>query len=449
MIEQLQKRLTLLLSAVSIFLLLFLLLFLFFFNRNSLYSGVKNALSSSVQGPMNHSVSENYPIYQIFISDNGEVLESFGEDYFLETDTEEKLVQDALSKIKGGKESFYSSMGGGKLQYYCEKDNSPEGFNTPEDFNSPEDFKPENGENTKTERMKPSYRIAVTDFSKEIKSIKRLSIVLIALFFILSTLIIILSRFFVRKSVRPVKEAMLSQRQFISDASHELKTPLTVIINNAGNLQKNMEKLFFQSGERLLASEDLLRQNIENNIAGIEEMSTRMKHLTESLLDLSRLENLQDRKEQFEKLSLSHIAEQECMYFEPLFFDKGRSLEYTIEEELYVLGIEEKIKELLSILLENALKYSVPNTTTELSLVKKKKLLVLGISNVIEKELSEEERKNLFKRFFRLDESHSGGKGYGLGLSIAKEIVTMHKGEIKVESEKKYIHFIVLLSWIR
>ena len=113
MIEQLQKRLTLLLSAVSIFLLLFLLLFLFFFNRNSLYSGVKNALSSSVQGPMKHSVSENYPIYQIFISDNGEVLENFGEDYFLETDTEEKLVQDALSKIKGGKESFYSSMGGG------------------------------------------------------------------------------------------------------------------------------------------------------------------------------------------------------------------------------------------------------------------------------------------------------------------------------------------------
>lgn len=163
-----------------------------------------------------------------------------------------------------------------------------------------------------------------TDFSKEIKSIERLSIVLIALFFLLSTLIIILSRFFVRKSVRPVKEAMLSQRQFISDASHELKTPLTVIINNAGNLQKNMEKLFFQSGERLLVSEELLRQNIENNIAGIEEMSTRMKHLTESLLDLSRLENLQDRKEQFEKLSLSHIAEQECMYFEPLFFDKGR-----------------------------------------------------------------------------------------------------------------------------
>lgn len=296
--------------------------------------------------------------------------------------------------------------------------------------------------------MKPSYRIAVTDFSKEIKSIKRLSIVLIALFFLLSTLIIILSRFFVRKSVRPVKEAMLSQRQFISDASHELKTPLTVIINNAGNLQKNMEKLFFQSGERLLVSEELLRQNIENNIAGIEEMSTRMKHLTESLLDLSRLENLQDRKEQFEKLSLSHIAEHECMYFEPLFFDKGRSLEYTIEEELFVSGIEEKLKELLSILLENALKYSVPNTATELSLVKKKKLLVLGISNVIEKELSEEERKNVFKRFFRLDESHSGGKGYGLGLSIAKEIVTMHKGEIKVESEKKYIHFIVLLPWI-
>ncbi|WP_314731005.1 ATP-binding protein [Oribacterium parvum] len=66
-----------------------------------------------------------------------------------------------------------------------------------------------------------------------------------------------------------------------------------------------------------------------------------------------------------------------------------------------------------------------------------------------QREEEKKERKNLFKRFFRLDESHSGGKGYGLGLSIAKEIVTMHKGEIKVESEKKYIHFIVLLPWIR
>ena len=238
---------------------------------------------------------------------------------------------------------------------------------------------------------------------------------------------------------------MLSQRQFISDASHELKTPLTVIINNVGNLQKNMEKLFFQSGERLLASENSLRQSIENNIAGIEEMSLRMKHLTESLLDLSRLENLQDRKEQFVKLSFSRIAEQECMYFEPMFFDQGKSLDYAIEEELFVSGNEEKLKELLSILLENALKYSLPETATALFLKKKKNTVLLKVSNVMKRELSPKERENLLKRFFRLDEAHSGGEGYGLGLAIAKEIVKMHKGEIKVETEKKQIGFMVFL----
>ena len=127
MIEQLQKKLTMLLSSVSIFLLLFLLGFLFFFNRNSLYRTMRNALSSAVTKPMDRSTSDSYPIYQIFMKENGEVLEHSGEDFFLESDTEEKAVQDALSRIKEGKESFYGSMQGGKLQYYCKKDAPPDG----------------------------------------------------------------------------------------------------------------------------------------------------------------------------------------------------------------------------------------------------------------------------------------------------------------------------------
>lgn len=412
MIEQLQKKLTLLLSSVSIFLLLFLLGFLFFFNRNSLYGTMRNALSSTVTKPLDRSISDSYPIYQIFMKENGEILEHSGEDFFLESDTEEKAVQDALSRIKEGRESFYGSMQGGKLQYYCKKDAPPDG--------------------------KTAYRIALTDFSKEIGNIRQLSIVLFILFFALSFVIIVLSRFFVRKTVAPVKDAMLSQRQFISDASHELKTPLTVIINNVGNLQKKIENVPALQGEDA--------EGIRSNIRGIEEMSGRMKHLTESLLDLSRLESWQDRGSQLENVALSTLIENECMYFEPLFFEKGKSLDYTVEKGLHTLGNENKLKELLSILLENALKYSLPPTATVLSLKKKRNILLLSVSNAVEKELSKEEKENLFKRFFRRDEAHSGGDGYGLGLSIAKEIVLMHKGTIKVESEKGQICFHVALS---
>ena len=412
MIEQLQKRLTLLLSSVSIFLLLFLLGFLYFFSRNSLYGTMRNALSSAITKPMDRSTSDSYPIYQIFMKENGEILEHSGEDFFLESDTEEKAVQDVLLRIKEGKESFYSSMQGGKLQYYCKKDAPPDG--------------------------KTAYRIALTDFSKEIGSIRRLSVVLFILFFALSFVIIVLSRFFVRKTVAPVKETLLSQRQFISDASHELKTPLTVIINNVGNLQKKIETVPALKGKDV--------ERIRSDILGIEEMSGRMKHLTESLLDLSRLESWQDRGSQLEKIALSALVERECLYFEPLFFEKGKSLDYTVEKGLYTLGNENKLKELLSILLENALKYSLPSTSTAVSLKKKRNTLCLSVSNAVEKELSKEEKEKLFQRFFRLEESHSGGDGYGLGLSIAKEIVLMHKGTIKVESEKGLISFTVALS---
>ena len=123
-------------------------------------------------------------------------------------------------------------------------------------------------------------------------------------------------------------------------------------------------------------------------------------------------------------------------------------MDYKIEEGIFVLGNEDKLKELLSILLENSLKYSVSHTITELSLIKKKKTSILTISNAIEYKLSEEERKNLFKRFFRLDEAHSGGKGYGLGLAIAKEIVTMHKAEIESKIENNNLSFIVELAMV-
>lgn len=422
MIKKLQRRLTLLLSSVSIFLLLFLLIFPFLFNRYTLYSSLKTALTTAVNSPMHdYNSSGSYPVFMMLVNSNSEVIDSNGPDFFLDADTKSKIAKDAISKINDD-EKLFSSINGGKIAYLCKKDTPPDNFEDNANDKSG-DF---NDSNFKDLAL---YRIAVTDFGNEIKSLQRLSVLLTALFFILSAIIILFSRYFVKKSIRPVSDAIISQRQFISDASHELKTPLTVIINNIGNLKNLLSKENFGT-----QSIDLIKKNIY----GIDEMSTRMKHLTEDLLNLGRLENWQDRKEQMQPVELSKLTDNECMYFEPLFFEDSKSLDYNIADNISILGDAKKIKDLISILLENALKYSLSHTS--LTLCKQKNNVILSVENDISKELSKEDTQNIFKRFYRLDESHSSA-GYGLGLPIAKEIVAMHKGEIKVKSENKKICF--------
>ena len=425
MIKKLQIRLTLLLSSVSIFLLLFLLIFPFLFNRYSLYSSLKTALTTAVNSPMHdYNSSGSYPIFMMLVNSDSEVIDSKGPDFFLDADTKSKIAKDAISKINED-EKLFSSINGGKIAYLCKKDAPPDNFE--DDANYSKDKGGNPGDSNFTDHT--LYCIAVTDFGNEIKSLQRLSVLLTALFFILSTLIIFFSRYFVKKSIRPVSDAIISQRQFISDASHELKTPLTVIINNIGNLKKILSKDNFDTQSISL---------IQKNIYGIDEMSTRMKHLTEDLLNLGRLENWQDRKEQMQPVELSKLTDNECMYFEPLFFEDSKSFDYNIADNISILGDAKKIKDLISILLENALKYSVSHTS--LTLCKQKNNVILSVENDISKELSKEDTQNIFKRFYRLDESHSSA-GYGLGLPIAKEIVAMHKGEIKVKSENKKICF--------
>ena len=435
MIEKLQKKLTLLLSSVSIFLLIFMLIFPFLFNRNGIYSDMRATLSEAMNTPM-YKDSGSYAVFQMMFNSDGNIIDSNGVDFFIDSDTKKNLINDALSKANDNSNTFYSSINDGELQYICEVKSPPDDFNNeefgPRKYQSNADSSEnESAPSNRNRGNRPPtmYRIAVTDFSAQIKNLNNLLILLVLLFFVLSTVIILFSKYFVKKSIRPVSDAITSQRQFISDASHELKTPLTVIINNVGNIQKAISKNSIQTENM-----ELLKKNIN----GIDEMSERMKHLTQDLLDLSRLENWQDRKEQMEKIVLSDIATKECLYFEPLFFENNKELDYNIEDNISVLGDANKIKDLISILLENAMKYSLLHTT--LTLNKRKKSIVLSVENDVEKELSKEDTVNIFKRFYRLDESHSGS-GYGLGLPIAKEIVLMHKGEIKVISKSKKVCF--------
>lgn len=436
MIKQLQRKLSILLSAVSIFFLLFLLLFLFLYNKNSLDTGMRSALSHAASEPMDVPFSEAYPIYQIEVDENGEIQNRSGQDYFLKEDSIEEVVKDALAKKSKEKKiekdveerGVYGAIESGKIPYYIVEKSEPGS----------------QGADKEQKEDERSYRIAITEYEKEIESIERLSVVLLLLFFAFSGGIVFFSRYFVGKTLLPVKDALETQRQFVADASHELKTPLTVMINNVGNLEYDVLKLkesLEKSGEKNAATDMLLK--MEGNVRGIQEMSKRMQYLTESLLDLSRLENWQDRKQQFSSFSLSRLVETECLYFEPLFFEEERELLYQVPDSIALSGDENKVKQLVTILLDNALKYSVRGTKTELSLEKSGNKVFLQISNAIEKEMGKEEREKLWKRFYRLEEARSEEKGYGLGLSIAKEIVRMHQGEIKVESVGKRICFTV------
>ena len=436
MIKQLQRKLSILLSTVSIFFLLFLLLFLFLYNKNSLDTGMRSALSHAASEPMDVPFSEAYPIYQIEVDENGEIQNRSGQDYFLKEDSIEEVVKDALAKKSKEKKiekdveerGVYGAIESGKIPYYIVEKSEPGS----------------QGADKEQKEDERSYRIAITEYEKEIESIERLSVVLLLLFFAFSGGIVFFSRYFVGKTLLPVKDALETQRQFVADASHELKTPLTVMINNVGNLEYDVLKLkesLEKSGEKNAATDMLLK--MEGNVRGIQEMSKRMQYLTESLLDLSRLENWQDRKQQFSPFSLSRLVETECLYFEPLFFEEERELLYQVPDSIALSGDENKIKQLVTILLDNALKYSVRGTKTELSLEKSGNKVFLQISNAIEKEMGKEEREKLWKRFYRLEEARSEEKGYGLGLSIAKEIVRMHQGEIKVESVGKRICFTV------
>lgn len=437
MIEKLQKKLTLLLSSVSIFLLVFMLIFPFLFNKNSIYSDMRSTLASAINTPMyQDSVSGSYAVFQMMFDSDGNIIDTNGADFFLDSEIKQDLISDALNKVNGNSSKFYSSINDGKLQYICEVKAPPDHFNNEELGPRKYQSNADSSENesapynrTRGNRPPTMYRIAVTDFSTEIKNLNNLLVLLVLLFFVLSTVIILFSKYFVKKSIRPVSDAITSQRQFISDASHELKTPLTVIINNVGNIQKAISKNSIQTENM-----DLFKKNIN----GIDEMSERMKQLTQNLLDLSRLENWQDRKDQMERIVLSDIANKECLYFEPVFFENNKELYYNIEDNISFLGDANKIKDLISILLENAMKYSLSHTT--LTLNKRKKDIVLSVENDVERELSKEDTVNIFKRFYRLDESHSSS-GYGLGLPIAKEIVLMHKGEIKVVSKNKKVCF--------
>ena len=220
-------------------------------------------------------------------------------------------------------------------------------------------------------------------------------------------------------AVKPVEEAWKRQRQFAADASHELKTPLTVILSNAG---------------LITASPELTDPEDRRRIGYIQAEAGRMKELVEELLFLARSDAGRLAAEKTH-LDLSFLIESSALTFEPVAFDQGKQIETDVEPDLAIDGEEQKLKQLAEILLDNACKYSAPGSTIWVSLKQsaEKKLRFTVISQGTP--LTKEEQKQIFERFYRADPSRGKTDGYGLGLAIAQEITRLHGGKIWAESD--------------
>ena len=221
---------------------------------------------------------------------------------------------------------------------------------------------------------------------------------------------------FARMAVKPVEKAWEQQRQFVADASHELKTPLTVIITNT----------------ELMKSPDYSGEEKSRFLDSIQTMSSQMRGLTESLLTLARVD-ADIHPSQHERLDFSYLTGQEIMSFEPLFFEKDLLLTSELESSIMLSGRQEELRRLVDILLDNAMKYSSARSEVLVQLRRHGKEALLSVANHGQ-ELSDEDLRNIFKRFYRADKARSMNHSYGLGLPIAEGIVRSHRGKIWSES---------------
>lgn len=224
--------------------------------------------------------------------------------------------------------------------------------------------------------------------------------------------------FFSNRIIQPISESYEKQKRFITDASHEIKTPLTIIG----------------------ADTDILEMDLGEENEWLLDIKKQVKHLTEltnDLVFLSRMEEAENSLPMIE-FPFSEVATETVFSFQALAQKQGKELLSSIPPMLSLLGDEKSIRQLLSILLDNAIKYSPTNGNITLSVEEQNNSILIIVTNDTHQSIEKEQLKLLFDRFYRVDASrNSKTGGHGVGLSIAKAIVEAHRGKIQAVSPKE------------
>lgn len=271
------------------------------------------------------------------------------------------------------------------------------------------------------------YTIVFSDTTTETATLKNLLYSCLGIFFVAMIAFLGISILLSHWVIKPVSTAWDQQRQFVADASHELKTPLSVIMANAELMQ----------GEDI--SEEK-RRTYSGNILGV---TYQMRTLVENMLEMARVDN-GTVKMNFTDVDFSQLVSDAALSFQLLYEEKGMGLRCAVPDGISLRGSEQHLYQVMDVLLDNALKYSTPNGMVSVDLVNTGRSCILSVASPGEP-ISKEDLKNIFKRFYRADKARAMNGSYGLGLSIAESIVEAHKGKIWAESERGYNTFYVQL----
>ena len=237
-----------------------------------------------------------------------------------------------------------------------------------------------------------------------------------------------ISLFLSKWALRPVENAWKQQRQFVADASHELKTPLTVILANNNILQEHLN--------------DTIRSQ-RKWVDSTGEEAEHMRKLVDALLFLAKTDSIQEAR-LFDSVDFSELAVNTLLQLEPVAFEKGVELVTEVTPGITISGDATQLKQLLHILLDNACKYAGRGGKVQFTLQRQPNgQTLLKVFNTGEK-IASEEIPHIFERFYRADKARAHTGGFGLGLAIAKSIVQLHRGTITAVSNDEGTTFTVL-----
>ena len=263
-----------------------------------------------------------------------------------------------------------------------------------------------------------AQRLIFADISSEINTLRHLLQNCLFIGGISFLVFLVISILLAHWAVKPVEAAWEQQRKFVADASHELKTPLTVILSSAQMLSA-------------CETDPALQKKLTANILTV---SSQMKDLVTKLLNAAKVDQGLDQM-QFSPADLSSIVERSLLTFDPIFYARRLELTNALQEDICVSGSPSHLTQMVDILLDNAQKYSAEYGRTHVTLrTQGKKHCILAVENE-GPPISAQELRQIFKRFYRADAARERTGSYGLGLSIPEGIVKAHRGKIWAESQ--------------
>ncbi|SDK15233.1 sensor histidine kinase [Natronincola ferrireducens] len=261
------------------------------------------------------------------------------------------------------------------------------------------------------------YQITFLDITESQQTLMQLLITFITIGVVTLFGILGISIYFAKRSVIPIEKSYIKQQQFIQDASHELKTPLASIGANLDAVTSNPKETV-ESQQKWLG---YIYYEIE-----------RMSKLVNDLLYLAKTDNTEAPME-LSPINFSETIENSILSIETVIFEKGIKFNRHIDSDVIVNGDEDKMEQIVKILLDNAVKYTNAGGSIDVLLWIRKNQAVFSVSNTGDG-IAEEHIERIFDRFYRVDSSRKHNGSYGLGLSIAKSLVKSMNGEISVSS---------------